>query len=224
MNIIWAVGSRTGSEFVIQLSLTSGLIADRQLKLNTFRGYELRGIDLPKHGRMDYAAVSSFCSKHDVQGLKIEDPGIDDICLQTIAEYPNVPIVSCFRPFAKVARSHASIRPWGMPPERAWVVYCRNLEIYRELNRDRRLFMVDVEHKEAFDVSAFCQHIGVESSSALAKFVEGWPVVNDLEGQKKLSRDTTPKLDISDVTLPVSENEIAAVEAAYRELAASNRV
>lgn len=181
VELVWAVGTRSGSEFAIELSDAAG--AGRywpRLKVNAAREVRYRDQDPYVPATLD--EVLAAVSRPEVKAVKLEEPSLDGWLNEILAAHPSAKVVGTHRPLAATVRSHLALREtWGFTPEKVLQCYAGRLAIYERLAAENRIFLVDPTRPDIFNMRRFADYLGLKPTAALRKFVEGWPVVNDLD-------------------------------------------
>ncbi len=146
--------------------------------------------------------VEDFVTVHQLEALKLEDPGVDDDAYTLFDSFPDAIVIATYRPLEKVINSHGNIKPWGMAPDRVERNWTNNLRFFEHVKSKNRLIMIPLENKESFDVAAAFELLKCEPNPSWDAFWQAWPVVNDLICQKKISNDT------SEVSFFMSREEV----------------
>lgn len=224
MKYFFAAGSRSGSEFSISLiSTLVGKIPEPFGRVHSARESD-GDLSPPYSFYKKQGKVQDFVNFHRLEALKLEDPGVDDDAYVIFDSFPESIVIATYRPLNKIINSHGNIKPWGMSPERVKHTWSNNLRFYEHAHKHNRLVMISLEDRDAFAPAAAASLLGCKISADWKGFWEKWPIVNDLETQKKYSNDD------SESTFYMSREEVLtkypdceAQDARYKNLVWSNR-
>ena len=193
LKVIWATGTRTGSNFLVQLTVKA--LGD--IKYSNFdpgrTDMQNKNADpnfafyAAKGRRMDYFI------DHQIEGVKIEHCSNDLLLLELVSRFPHAKVMTVVRPLAQILESHSKIwkasqqseKPRWMTPERALTLWINDITQLEYVKRIGRLLAVDLNDGSGFDKDKFLEFLGAEKSAAFDKFAENWPVVNDVDKQIK---------------------------------------
>ncbi|WP_417713858.1 hypothetical protein [Pseudophaeobacter arcticus] len=206
MRILFAAGSRSGSEFSIQLitALLGGKEPEPLARVHSARESH-QGDWSPAYSFFkQQEKIEDFVTVHQLEALKFEDPGVDDDAYTLLDGFPDAIVIATYRPLEKVINSHGNIKPWGMAPDTVERNWTNNLRFFEHAKSKNRLIMIPLENKDAFDVAAAFETLGCKPSPSWDTFWQAWPIVNDLVSQKKISNDA------SEVSFFMSREEILA--------------
>ena len=219
MKYLFAAGSRSGSEFSIELvSALLGELPSPFARVHSAR--ESQGAFEPNYALYkSEGRIVDFVEENDLTALKLEDPGVDDDAYRLFDAFPDATVIATFRPLDKIINSHGNIRPWGMAPERVARNWSENLVFYEHAHRAGRLVMIPLEERDRFDAGRAAEVLGAPVPPGWEAFQAGWPVINDLVTQKEISRDATDisfRMDRQDVLDAFPDTEVK--EQRYRDL------
>ncbi len=191
MKFLFVAGSRSGSEFSIRLvSALFGRMPYPFGKVNSARK-SAEGLVPTYHSFRDQGKIEEFVNHHNLEALKLEDPGVDDDAMRLFDIFPEAAVIATYRPLQKVINSHGNIKPWGMRPAKVEHLWTKNLEFYEHAEKAGRLVMIPLEERDIFDPVRASQCLKCEISDKWQDFWEQWPVVNDLKSQKEYSKDNS---------------------------------
>jgi hypothetical protein len=204
MRILFAAGSRSGSEFSIDLvsALLGGEEPAPLARVHSARESHLGDWTPAYSAFKEDGRIEDFVTTHELDALKLEDPGVDDDAYRMLEKFPDAIVIATYRPLEKIINSHGNIKPWGMTPEKVEYNWSNNLRFFEHAKSKNRLILVPLEDKEAFDVGAAFEMLGSEPNLAWEKFWQNWPIVNDLVSQKKFSNDS------SEISFYMSREEV----------------
>lgn len=203
MRILFASGSRSGSEFSIRVvtAILGGREPGPLARVHSAR--ESQGDMSPTYSYFKkQGKVEDFVKVHKAEALKLEDPGVDDDAYTIFDSFPDAVVVATYRPLEKVINSHGNIKPWGMAPEKVEYNWTNNLRFFEHAKSKNRLIMIPLENKEDFDVAAAFDKLDCTPNPAWDEFWQDWPIVNDLVSQKKVSNDS------SEISFHMSREEV----------------
>lgn len=206
MRILFAAGSRSGSEFSIQLitALLGGKEPAPLARVHSARESH-QGNWSPAYSFFkQYGKIENFVKVHQLEALKFEDPGVDDDAYTLLDSFPDAIVIATYRPLEKIINSHGNIKPWGMDPDKVERNWSQNLRFFEHANSQNRLIMIPLETKESFDVAAAFEKLDCAPGQSWEDFWQDWPIVNDLVSQKVISNDA------SDISFHLSREEVLA--------------
>jgi len=173
---------------------TSGLTPGRREKADEHPedGYRLYVDD---HRAVDYFSENGFRS------LKIEYPSVDRLAFEVAERFPNCAFLSSYRPFEKIALSHANL-DWGLDPVPLLNKYQQHVDFLAELLQIKPVFFIDIEQRERLNLDALMLFLGRSGRKPdNSSFFEHWAPVNKLS--YRLARDGAPaNTDRVDISLP----------------------
>ena len=120
-----------------------------------------------------------YFRQHDIAAVKLEEPGMDRWGRQLAAAFPDTPWLGNHRPIEKIIRSHHNLR-WGSSEEKLLLRAMKTLKFYEAMAEQGRLFMLNIEHPEAFDLPAFAAFLHADITAKASRIVSEWPPVNEL--------------------------------------------
>ncbi len=120
-----------------------------------------------------------YFRSNGISAVKLEEPGMDDWGRRLAAAFPDVPWLGNHRPIEKIIRSHYNLK-WGFPERKLLWRTRKTLEFYEDLAKEGRLFMLNIDHPQSFDLPAFAAFLGADITDAAKKLVDEWLPVNDL--------------------------------------------
>lgn len=204
LEVVWPTRSRTGSQFV--LSLTTAVFGDLtpQSRINGARREAYR-IEEKKGNFWEMYQKGSgyqYLADNHIRSLKFEDPGKDDFAEGLLELAPNARFVASYRPIEAVIESHFNIETWGHTESNVLYEFSACLTLYERLAAAGRLFLVNVEEKEQFNLEAFVRFLGrsLPSERTLA-LVDEWKPINTLRdqvekhGSNYRGRKSAPRLE-----------------------------
>jgi hypothetical protein len=133
-----------------------------------------------------------FFLRNRICSAKIEDPGLDNLCQELYDTIDEVKFLATYRPLYKVINSHLNIRPWGMDKAKVYKNYKNAIDFYETAASEGRLFMLPVEDKEQFSLTAMTEYLGVHVTEEAQRIYTDWPIINALKTQKTVSGDSSP--------------------------------
>lgn len=204
LKVVWPTRSRTGSQFVLQLTMAVAGGLQPQSRINGGRreGHkpnEKTGqfLEMFKAGKgFDYL------TQNNIRSLKFEDPGKDDFVEDLAEAAPNARFVASYRPIERVIESHYNIEKWGHLESDVLYQFSACLTLYERLASHGRLFLINVDDKSGFDLEAFAAFLGIDTPPERAKaLVAEWAPLNTLQYQVEKSgadyrgRRRPPRID-----------------------------
>ncbi|MDZ7833002.1 MAG: hypothetical protein U5L07_14740 [Desulfobacterales bacterium] len=201
MNIFFATMPRSGSEFVIKLtrlllnvnyqsliSLTPGRMLNRENeKSKIFQEKISEGKEI------DYIKENSF------KYIKVESPSADILSYDLSAAFPSSKWITSFRSIDEIIISHYNLKTWGWTERRILNAYVCDLVFYEFLDRQKRLFAVNINEPEMFNLDKMIDFLEspVNIRDQAINFINNWYVVNPLDRQqKKASEEVLGEKDI----------------------------
>lgn len=183
MKIVWPTRSRTGSQFVLNLTtaLVGGSNLQNQSRINGSRKETYHAEK--KKGVFTVANGLRYINDNDIQSMKYEDPGKDDFVLEVLKAHPEAKFVCSYRSLERVISSHFNIKKWGHHESDVIYQFSASLALYKDIFNAGRLLMVDITNPNDFDHNKFADALGVTPKSAFLDLVAGWKPVNDLKYQ-----------------------------------------
>lgn len=218
MKVVWPTRSRSGSQFVLQLTTAClGLKAlTPQARINGCR------VDTFGKGRCAFQVRDGvpYLRGYDIQSLKYEDPGKDDFILEVAREFPEAKFVASYRPLIEVLESHYNLRSsWGHDEADVLHQFKSCLELYETLYEQGRLCMVDVNLPQLFSPEKFAGFLGVAARAEFLDFVTRWEPTNTLDYQQAKSGTAAPRKEFPNFDALLRRNPWALkAEADYRQL------
>lgn len=223
MKLVWPTRSRTGSQFV--LNLTTAWVGYQtlvpQARINGHRVDAYRREE--KTGRFSVADGLKYLEDNNIQSMKYEDPGKDDFIRQVADRWPEAKFVASYRSLERVISSHYNIESWGHDEADVIYQFSASLELYEWLFKQNRLLMIDVTNPADFSVEKVEAFLGAAPSAAVKKTVAEWQPTNTLEYQKEKGGDKN-----KDVVKPPRIERLfdihpwaPAIEARYRAICAA---
>lgn len=116
---------------------------------------------------------------HGIRAVKLEEPGMDGWGRQLSAAFPDTPWLGNHRPIAKILRSHTNLK-WGFSEHKLLMRSRRTLAFYEELASQGRLFMLNIDDPDGFDLASFADFVGARITAQARRMASEWPHVNDL--------------------------------------------
>jgi len=224
MRIIWACGTRTGSEFAVKLTRKfmasdlypySAVTPGRVDTINREVGFLLRSA-------IENGKPEQYFRDLGSQSVKIEEPGRDDLLLRLCNAFPDAVVVTTFRKIENIVVSHHNL-PWGHSEKQVLVDWRCALEMFEMVSERKRLFVIDIDHPSTFSDEAFAAFLDSPLLSDAKEVVREWRVQNDLKYQQGKSGLTQPKQIPAGISsLRTRYYWIDEVEEKYRHLVSSN--
>ncbi|MEO7026720.1 MAG: hypothetical protein ABI056_04115 [Caulobacteraceae bacterium] len=181
MRLIWGTRTRGGSQFLLKLTVAMlGRRTQPQSRINAARHEQLMPVRSPT--LEDYVARGrplDYFRDHNISALKLEEPGADDWGRKIADAFPEAPWLGNRRSIEKIYRSHHNLS-WGFSEEKLLKRARRTLVFYEALAAQGRLFVLDVEGPDQFDLQKFSHFLKVGITAEARKIVEDWAPVNDL--------------------------------------------
>lgn len=203
LEVVWPTRSRTGSQFVLQLTFAVCGDIQPQSRISGARreGHKPQDKsgdfwDLFQHGE-----GYQYLAANRIRGLKFEDPGKDDFVAGLLELAPNARFVASYRPLESVIESHYNITKWGHPEADVLYQFSACLTLYERLAATGRLFILNVDQPHQFNLQAFANFLGHNPSDKAKALAEAWTPVNTLRYQVEKSgaqyqgRRRAPRLD-----------------------------
>lgn len=202
LRVVWPTRSRTGSQFVLQLTTALGIGLAPSARVNGHRTDRYK----PETKTGDFKAMfeegraAHYLRDNGIRALKYEDPGKDDFVLALLDLAPEARFVASYRRVESVIESHHNLR-WGHGVEDVLYQFSACATLYEQLADAGRMFLVDVEDRSRFDLEAFCRFLDSPVSRRAKALVDRWQPINDLKHQVEKSGETyvervsTPRLD-----------------------------
>ena len=229
MNFAFATMPRSGSEFVVRLvcTLLGPSKPEEILAITPARALNRPGSE----SQLLRTAIRSgdgmdFFRRYSPQCIKLEGPSTDGLVAELSALYPRLKWVTSIRAVDKIITSHHNIKSWGWSEQRIIEAFRSDLDVYEALARDGRLFVVNVDAPEHFNIERALAFLGCEQKGPLAdQFVQEWRVINPLERQQRKAGEATlpkqpaPGLD----TLRQRHPSLHELEERYEHLWMHNR-
>lgn len=203
LEVVWPTRSRTGSQFVLQL--TFAVCGDIQPQ-SRISGARREG-HKPQEKTGDFWDVFQrgegyeYLAANRIRGLKFEDPGKDDFVIGLLDLAPNARFVASYRPLELVIESHHNITKWGHPEADVLFQFSACLTLYEQLAAAGRLFLINVDQPQQFNLQAFANFLGRGPSEKAKALAATWTPVNTLQYQIEKSggefagRRSAPRLD-----------------------------
>lgn len=204
LQIAWPTRSRTGSQFVLQLTTAfrgGGLAPQSRIsgaRRESFRPAEKEG---DFHSLFHQGLGVQYLQMNKIRSLKYEDPGKDDFILE-LHKGSHARFVASYRRIEKVIESHHNIKSWGHREDDVLYQFSACATLYEQLSSDGRLFLIDVDRPDRFNIGAFARFLGVANVPQKAlELVRGWLPINDLKYQVEKSgieftgRRSPPRLE-----------------------------
>lgn len=222
MEIVWACGTRTASEFLVKLT--------RAVAGEEFRPYAAitpgridsidpsREPDLRKFMREERGA--DYFRHHGIRTAKIEEPGEDSLLSEVMTAYPELRCMTTLRRIEDVIISHYNIESWGRSESAVLKSWSAAIGVFELLSREGRLYVVDINRPSSFTVASMAAFLGVKPSADAVQWVSEWPVTNDLNYQKERSgeRGGEKSYPADIATLRERHSWIDEIEQRYRRL------
>lgn len=185
MNYVVATQSRSGSQFLMHLLLSCIKPAERSVisgsRQETYRPRDPSFREFMASGRPE-----EYFSAHDIDMLKIEEPGEDMVAWRVSHRFPNAKWLTSKRRIEDVMISHHNLR-WGRSEQKLLTNYKKAYELFEDLTVARRLFILDIDRPDKFDLNRFCDFIGADPTRKTYELIESWPVINPLSRQQDIS-------------------------------------
>lgn len=173
---------RSGSQFLFRLleavvgaddvRPTSGLTPGRWEKADGLAEGRFR--DLRDDNR-----PTDYFSEIGARSVKIELPASDDLAYRIAETFPSCVFIGSFRPFHKIASSHARLS-WGKPPSKLLKSTESHVAFLEEFRQNHPVYIVDIENSERFNLDRFHNFLtGKTEPVADPNFVNRWAPVND---------------------------------------------
>ncbi len=181
MRVIWGTRMRGGSQFLLTLTVAllgretqpqSRIDAARRDHLATGRSPSLQEC-IGRSRPIDYFRA------HDIAAVKLEEPGMDPWGKWFAAAFPDTPWLGNHRPIEKIIRSHHNLR-WGSCENRLLRRARKTLKFYENMAAQRRLFMLNIDKPQSFDLPAFAAFLRADITAEARRIVDAWPPINDL--------------------------------------------
>jgi hypothetical protein len=205
LQIVWPTRSRTGSQFLLQLTrVTRNGGLGPQSRISGSRREGLKPDDKIGnfHAMFNAGRGVEYLADNRIRSLKYEDPGKDDFALELLDRAPNAVFVTSYRPIERVLESHFNITSWGHNEADVLHQFSACATLYEALASAGRLFMVNVDDPSTFNAEAFRRFLGMaELTENAAALVRAWEPVNDLRyqvernGGEFTGRVAPPRLD-----------------------------
>jgi hypothetical protein len=229
VKVIWATGTRTGSQFLVKMTMKA-LGELRRSSLTPGRKDNFNS-DI-KPGFQDYAKQgkrADYFIDHGIEAVKIEHCGMDMLLIELLERFPKAKVLTVLRPFAQIAESHHKIWRASQPatnagwisPEKALTLWINDITQLEYVKASGRLLAIDLNGKESFDSAGFLDFLETQNSSQFEQFLETWPVVNDLSHQLKRFDSADGRDDSGAATAIARYIELPivdSIEARYRKL------
>jgi hypothetical protein len=219
MKVVWPTRSRTGSQFV--LNLTTRLYGAENLipqaRVNGARVDRYK--EEEKEGLFKEDGIG-YLKRNNIVSLKYEDPGKDDFILEVADCWPEAKFVCSYRPLPLVIASHYNIKSWGHDEADVIYQFSASLALYEQLHQWGRLVMIDVSDNSHFSLEKVASFLGVKPTPSSRKIVSEWEPINTLHSQ--ISRYGGTEKDVSAPPRIERLFEIhpwaAALEERYRQI------
>lgn len=188
LQIVWPTRSRSGSQFAVKL--TRSLFGSKIAPVHLINGAR-RDTTEGEHTIGSFSEMFhngsgiQYIRNNGVRALKYEDPGKDDFVVELMQEYPNAKAIASYRSIEKILISHFNIKRWGHSEADVLHQFSSCLPLYRTLFEAGRLYLLDVDSPQNFDLNAFASFLGVQPSSAAQAIVAEWQPTNTLEYQQE---------------------------------------
>ncbi|MBL8599248.1 MAG: hypothetical protein JNL14_16060 [Devosia sp.] len=186
ISIIWAAGTRSGSEFAV--TLTEAAFRPKlleEIKVSAARESFVKETRTHAPITFDEALVLG----RTADAIKIEEPTIDDWLDRFLQAYPCAKIIGTYRPLERVIRSHQRLKDsWGFHEDRVVSLFEDRLRLYERLALTGAFFLIPIEEPKDFCSGAFLDFLGVEATLEFQDHVARWPVINDTQHLLTLSQ------------------------------------
>ncbi len=200
IKIVFATGTRCGSEFLIKLT-NSALQQNTASILSNFssltpgRNESVNKEILQPNYKFFWEQNKplEYFTVHNIEFLKIEHPGKDMLAVEICSSFPTAKFLSTIRPIEEIVLSHSLIK-WGKNKEEVLSNWMADLNILEYLNSLNRLFTLDINNHSCFNSDKFLRFLECSTSNQFKYMKSNWPKVNSLNYQ--LSKEG----DISDLS------------------------
>ena len=186
MKYVWGTRSRSGSQFLLELTLK--LLGSRAWPQARIAGSRRDGLDPSRvPSFIDLFAQGEgieYFRVHDIQAVKLEDPCNDDFGDELADAFPNAKWMTSHRSIEAIVTSHFNIKKWGHGEEYVLGSFRRSIDLFERLAEQGRLFVVNVDAPEAFDLQRLSTYLDVPITSTAREIAGNWRPVNDLRYQK----------------------------------------
>lgn len=198
MFLVWGTRTRAGSQFLIKMTealagqfleprstITAGRVeTSAPERKELFRKYFERGDGW------------RYFEEFSIRALQIEDPGIDYFAHSISKKYRDARWLTTLRRLEDTITSHYNIKSWGLSEAHVLRSFLGGIELFEELADQERLFIINVDAPERFDVSKMAAFLGCEVSEKAAQLASGWPRINDLNYQKTKHNEETKEKEV----------------------------
>jgi hypothetical protein len=186
LEVVWATGTRCGSEFLIQLT-RAALRPTKPDLIESFadltpgrRDMANPGVEPKFNHFVSEQRPTDYFTEHRYRTCKIEHPGVDLLAVELMTRFPTAKFLSIVRPIDQIVRSHRSVA-WGYRKDLAVHRWVQDIVVLNFLKRHRRLLTVSLEDRDAFNAEAFCDFLHVPVSSPILRISEAWLKVNSAD-------------------------------------------
>ena len=207
------------------MAVTGGLMPQSRISGSRAEGFRRAEKDGDFQAMFADGQGLGYLAQNGIRALKYEDPGKDDFVLELLEAAPQAVFVASYRSIERVIESHHNITRWGHSEADVLHQFSACLTLYEKIADRGRLFLVDVDDRESFDLDASTRFLGVDAVPGKARDgVAGWQPVNDLQYQVEKTgtfhgRVTPPRLE----RLREIHDWIEGHEARYADLIRGSR-
>lgn len=203
LEVVWPTRSRTGSQFVLQLTFAVSGDIQPQSRVSGAR----REGHKPQEKSGDFWEMFRknegyhYLADNRIRGLKFEDPGKDDFIAGLLELAPNARFVASYRPLESVIESHYNIAKWGHSEADVLYQFSACLTLYERLAATGRFFLINVDEPQQFNLQAFASFLDRGVTDRAKTLAAAWTPVNTLQYQVEKSgaeyegRRRAPRLD-----------------------------
>lgn len=182
MEVLWACGTRTGSEFAVKLTRNvcndslEPYSAITPGRLDTIPGRESASLSV----LASQEELRRYFKRYSIRSIKLEEPGKDEFLERILSLFPKIRVISTYRKIEDVIVSHYNLK-WGYSVEYILHNWRNAISKYEAIESEGSLFMLDLNMRDDFSYSAFRRFLGAAYSDEAKRFVDEWAAHNDLE-------------------------------------------
>ncbi len=190
IKIVFATGTRCGSEFLIKLTNSvlqhnTSSIPSNFSSLTPGRNESVNKDILKPNYKFFWQQNKplEYFRLHNIEFVKIEHPGKDMLVVEISSSFPKAKFLSTIRPIEEIVLSHSLILKWGKKKDEVVSNWIADLNILEYLNSLERLFILDINNHKYFSSDKFLKFLDCSKTDRFKYMESNWPKVNALDYQ-----------------------------------------
>ena len=181
LRYVWGTRSRGGSQFL--LAVTRALLGKRLLPESRITGSRQEGLKvagrLPFRDYFERGNMAEYFRANGIRALKLEEPARDPMGRAIANAFPHAKWLGNYRDIKSIVESHYNLH-WGYSEGKLLGLARRNLSLYKRLASENRLFIMNIDEPNAFDLAKMAAYLECDVTEQATKIVKEWLPVNDL--------------------------------------------